>query len=76
MLATCATRTPMHIATWEGGMAGSRALAVAGPLVIAIVHTCPMPDTAIAPTVTAPMAIARMATAGIATATNGSLAQT
>ena len=75
MLATCVTRAPMLIATWDGGMAGSRAPAVAWPMVIAIINTCPMPDLAIAPTVTARMAIARMATAGIGTATNGSLAQ-
>jgi len=70
MLATYATRAPMLIAPWDGGMAGSRALAVAWPMVIAIINTCPMPDLAIAPTVTA-----RMAIAGIGTATNGSLAQ-
>jgi len=70
MLATYATRAPMLIAPSDGGMAGSRALAVAWPMVIAIINTCPMPDLAIAPTVTA-----RMATAGIGTATNGSLAQ-
>ena len=67
MLAVSA-QTPMPIATWDDGMAGSCALVAAQLMAIAIIATCAMRTMAIGAT-----AIARMVTAGIGAATNGSL---
>src|SRR5215831_7309063 len=63
MLAVSA-RTPMPIATWDGGMARSWPLVAAQLMTLAIIAACAMRAMAIAPT-----AIARMVTAGIGAAT-------